>query len=91
MSKRTISPAFIVACVSTACSVETNVDRETTEDRSQKLRALPYTSWSPIEHKEKEGVVVNHAKLAYPGLNLFNSLVATRAVLMDMDGKELHA
>ena len=61
------------------------------EESARKLRTLPYTSWSPIEHKEEEGVVVHHPRLAYPGLNLFSSLVATRAALMDMDGKELHA
>ena len=91
MLKRRFRLAFIVAYLSTACSVETNVNHETPDDSARKLSTLPYTSWNPIEHKEKEGVVVHHPKLAYPGLNLFNSLITTRAVLMDMEGKELHA
>ena len=80
-----------VACLNAACSIETKVKDETPEESARKLRALPYTSWSPIEHKEKEGVVVHRPQRAYPGLNLFNSLVATRAALIDMDGKELHS
>ena len=73
-----------------SCSVETKLDTDSVEDSAKKLQALPYTSWSPIEHEGKEGVVIHDPALAQPGWNLFNSLTRTRATLMDMDGKTLH-
>ena len=82
--------ALTVVALVVSCSIETADDRESPEDNSRKLRALPYTSWTPIEHKEKRGVVIHDARLAYRGLNLFNSLTRTRATLMDMKGNTLH-
>ncbi|HEX9726563.1 MAG TPA: arylsulfotransferase family protein, partial [Vicinamibacteria bacterium] len=82
-----ISLAIVSALAS--CSVETTVENDA-EDAARKLQALPYTSWSPIEHADKMGVVVHDAALAQPGYNLFNSVTTTEASLLDMDGNRVH-
>jgi hypothetical protein len=82
-----ISLAIVSALAS--CSVETTVENDA-EDAARKLQALPYTSWSPIEHADKMGVVVQDAALAQPGYNLFNSVTTTEASLLDMDGNRVH-
>ena len=57
---------------------------------ARKLQTLPYTSWNPIEHEDKIGVVVYDTELAQPGFNLFNSLTTTEASLLSMDGNPVH-
>ena len=79
-----------ILCVLASCSVETTVEDGAAEDTARNLQALPYTSWSPIEHADKMGVVLHDEALAQPGYNFFNSVTTTEASLLDMDGNLLH-
>jgi outer membrane protein assembly factor BamB len=81
---------FAFWCVLVSCSVETTVDKNSRDDAAKKLQALPYASWSPIEHADKMGVVTYDRELAQPGYNLFNSVTTTEASLLDMDGNPIH-
>ncbi|MGH9463776.1 MAG: arylsulfotransferase family protein [Vicinamibacteria bacterium] len=73
-----------------SCGVETTVEDDVAEDTARKLQALPYTSWSPIQHADKMGVVLHDEALAQPGYNFFNSVTTTEASLLDMDGNLVH-
>jgi hypothetical protein len=81
---------LVIVCALASCSVETTVEDDAADDTARKLQALPYTSWSPIEHADKMGVVVHDEALAQPGYNLFNSVTTTEASLLDMDGNRVH-
>jgi len=59
----------------------------------EQLTSVPYIAWveEPREEdKEKSGVTLYNAKLAYKGLNVFNPYEQSIAYLMDMEGNVLH-
>jgi len=58
-------------------------------DRLKNLRTLPYVSGTKKETKN-EGVTHYDRDLSYAGLNLYTSYHAPEAVLMDMEGNQLH-
>ncbi len=70
--------ALLLASFVVSCIVEKNVDDppETVapEKLIEDLQSLTYTSWSPLEHEGRAGVVSHDPRRASPGLNLFNSL-----------------
>ncbi len=59
---------------------------------SDLLKSIPYVNWVDVDDDEAglNGVVTHDTDRASPGLNLYASNHARRAVLMDMDGKEVH-
>jgi hypothetical protein len=57
----------------------------------KKIKSLPYVAWVPaIGTIEKAGVVRYDPKLAFDGLNLYNSQTSPEAYLIDMHGNVVH-
>jgi hypothetical protein len=67
-------------------------DESTSELDLELLKSIPYVNWVDVDADEAglNGVVKHDADRAYPGLNLYASNHTRRAVLMDMEGAEVH-
>jgi Arylsulfotransferase (ASST) len=58
-----------------------------------KLQTLPYLNWVPIQKRDrgKLGVMQQNPRLVSPGVNFYNSRPRSKALLLDMNGKQLHS
>lgn len=58
----------------------------------EKLKSFPYLTWYPIDPKNKleSGVTIYDKKLAFKGVNIYNSRNKAVAHLIDMEGNILH-
>ncbi len=54
------------------------------------LVGLPYVGGMPVPAAAPSGVLVHDRQAAFPGLNLYCSWEASRAALLDMDGRTVH-
>jgi outer membrane protein assembly factor BamB len=64
-----------------------------TASQTDLVESLPYLNWVNIGEEDAgvNSVVLLRRDLAYPGLNLYSSSFSRQAVLMDMEGTEVHA
>ncbi len=57
----------------------------------EQLQAIGYVDGTYDANSDFSGVILHDAANAHPGLNFYNSRKQSRAVLMDMEGNELHS
>lgn len=90
-ARRVAGISFLLALVgaTSACQVE-SADSE--EVALQRLESIPYLNWLGVSESARhlDGVTSYDRELAAEGVNFFNSRPRARAVLMDLEGSEVH-
>lgn len=83
----------LICCLLASCAKEEPPDKSSDRARDllEKFRSVPYTAVTEEEvGGERSGVTVHLPDKAYPGYNLHCLRTEAAAILMDMDGNEVH-
>ena len=85
--------AGLACCLVVFCAKEDGVDnrQHTARDLLERFRSVPYTAVTDEQvGEEQAGVTVHMPKKACGGYNLFCMRTEGTAILMDMEGREVH-
>lgn len=93
MLRRAVQIPLLLALLLTACPRSRSGPDSGKERQVQReLKSLPYLNWVPVrpEDRTRQGVTRHDRTRARAGVNLYNSAPRATALLIDMEGKELH-
>lgn len=67
-----------------------NRDKNREKISEERLRALPYLSWTPAKNASESGITIFEPERSYTGINIYKSGDMPEANLMNMKGDVLH-